>query len=147
MDKRKEMNDGEYPALAPSEESAIIRRFNGLMKYIHGWAKDKGWWDKAKHECACKKCGEINFVEIERNVPEQLALMHSEISEALEGYRHNDAMSDKIPEFTAMEEELADAIIRMLDTAGALKLRIGEALVAKLQYNLTRPYRHGGKKA
>lgn len=72
-----------------------------------------------------------------RNFGELVALMHSELSEALEGDRKS-AMSDKIPEFTAVEEEFADALIRIFDTAGARKLRLGEAFQAKMRYNRTR---------
>jgi NTP pyrophosphatase (non-canonical NTP hydrolase) len=46
-----------------------------------------------------------------------------------------------------MEEEMADIIIRVLDTAGFFGLDIGEAIRKKLEYNRTRPQRHGGKLA
>jgi len=46
-----------------------------------------------------------------------------------------------------VEEELADIIIRALDTAAAMGLRIGDAIKAKHEYNLTRSHKHGGKLA
>jgi len=95
---------------------------------IYDYAKAKGWW------------------EDERNDGELIALMHSELSEALEGLRHGNPPSEKIPAFTQVEEELADTVIRILDTARARGWRIGQAVEAKHQYNLTRPYKHGGKK-
>lgn len=73
----------------------------------------------------------------------KLALMHSEISEALEADRKGIDADDKIPDFTGLEAELADLIIRVLDFAGGLDLRLGEAIQAKLLYNLTRPVKHG----
>lgn len=46
-----------------------------------------------------------------------------------------------------VEEELADIVIRALDTARALGLDIGEAVMAKHEYNKGRPHKHGGKLA
>ena len=69
------------------------------------------------------------------NTGEKIALTHSEPSEALE--------AENIPGFTDLEEELADAVIRILDFAGHHNPRFGEALSAKIAYNLTRPSKHG----
>ena len=44
-----------------------------------------------------------------------------------------------------MEEELADLIIRALDFAGYHQLRLGEAILAKMTFNLNRPFKHGKK--
>ena len=74
---------------------------------------------------------------IDRNVGECLALIHSEISEALEGHR-KDLMDDKLPYRKMFEVELADAMLRILDLAGAHGLDIGGALVEKHAYNLKR---------
>jgi NTP pyrophosphatase (non-canonical NTP hydrolase) len=76
------------------------------------------------------------------NTGEKIALMHSELSEALEADRKN-LDAEHIPGFTGVEEELADVIIRILDFAGHHQLRLGEALSAKVAYNLTRPFKHG----
>jgi NTP pyrophosphatase (non-canonical NTP hydrolase) len=77
-----------------------------------------------------------------RNAGEAIALMHSELSEALEAVRSN-AMSEKIPGFSGLEEELADAIIRICDYAGGMGLYLPEAIEAKMAYNATRPKKHG----
>ena len=88
---------------------------------------------------------------IERNVGEMLALIHSEVSEALEGYRRS--LHDKhLPARLSIEVELADVIIRVFDLAGYLKLDLGGAFVEKLDYNQIRAdhrldaRKNGGKK-
>lgn len=102
--------------------------FDVIKNDIHDTAVSKGWW------------------EGERNDGELIALMHSELSEMLEGLRHDNPPDDKIPEFTAAEAELADLLIRALDMAGQRGYRLGEALLAKMEFNKTRSYKHGGKK-
>ena len=99
-----------------------------LCKLSHQGAVAKGFWDK------------------DRNEGELIALIHSELSEALEGLRHDNPPSDHIPQFSAVEEELADAMIRIADMAEAKGYRLEEAIKTKLEYNKTREYMHGGKK-
>jgi NTP pyrophosphatase (non-canonical NTP hydrolase) len=77
-----------------------------------------------------------------QNTGEKIALMHSELSEALEADRKN-LPSDKLPDFSGVEEELADTMIRILDFSAANNLRLMEAIHAKMLFNLTRPYKHG----
>lgn len=74
---------------------------------------------------------------IDRNVGEMLCLVHSEISEALEGFRKN-LMDDHLSSRPMIEVELADAIIRILDIGAGLGLDIGGALVSKCEYNAVR---------
>lgn len=71
-------------------------------------------------------------------VPAILALVHSEVSEALEAFR-----KDEKEHFL---EEMADVVIRVLDCTAGLDLDIDAAIRTKLEKNKTRGFRHGGKR-
>jgi NTP pyrophosphatase (non-canonical NTP hydrolase) len=71
-------------------------------------------------------------------VPAILALIHSEVSEALEAFRRDDKDN--------FEEELADTLIRVLDCCGGLGINIDAVVRAKLEKNKTRGLQHGGKR-
>lgn len=110
---------------------------DALVKTCHGASKRAGWW-------ADPHVGDDYLPEIEGGtrlgvalVNEKLALIHSEISEAMEGYR-KDAMDDKLPGRPQVEVELADAIIRICDLAGALQVDLAGALVEKMLFNAHR---------
>lgn len=74
---------------------------------------------------------------ITRNVGELLALVHSEISEALEGHRKG-LQDDKLPHRPMFEVELADAVIRIFDICGGMGLDLEGAYVEKMAYNSVR---------
>ncbi len=93
---------------------------NNLILECHAIAKEKGWWDDS------------------RNDGELIALMHSELSEALEALRNHGTKDN-------LAEELADCCIRIFDYCGAREINLEETLRKKIGYNKTRPYRHGKK--
>jgi len=86
----------------------------------------------------------LDLIQIsrQRNIPEVLALIHSEVSEALEAHR-NDVHDNT----NSLGAELADIIIRTLDAARGWGIDIEAEIKAKHEYNQGRSYRHGGKSA
>ena len=98
-------------------------------------------WDKIAKQIY-KNAVEHGFWKGEVNDGERMALIHAEISEALEALRDGNPSSNKIMEFTNLEEELADAVIRIMDYAFGKDLDIAGAILAKIEYNQSREYMH-----
>jgi NTP pyrophosphatase (non-canonical NTP hydrolase) len=113
-------------AQLPEELTAQAEAINAMIVECHGRATRAGWYRDPK-----------TGAELAMNVGEKLALVHSEVSEALEGHRKN-KMDDHLPDRRSVAVELADAVIRIFDLAGALSLDLGYAYAHKLRYNETR---------
>lgn len=92
---------------------------NDLCKQAYETAKSKGWHDE------------------ERETGTMLALIHSEVSEALEADRKGDT--------ELFAEELADVCIRIFDLCGLKNINLEAAILEKMEYNKLRSYKHGGK--
>lgn len=108
-----------------------------IQNDVHQLAVRNGWWEDADM----------------RIVPEKLALIHAEVSEALEEYRDgNMEVYYQLPDDTSSKPEgfgveLADAVIRIMDLCGFLGIDLDRMVELKHEYNKKRPYRHGGKLA
>lgn len=107
-------------------QSDLKQTVEGMIIFCHNIAKESGWHTNLE-------TGEPAPI----NVAEKLLLVHSEISEATEGFR-KDLMDDKLPHRKMIEVELADAAIRIFDLAGAMGLDLGGAIVEKMVYNINR---------
>ena len=128
---------------------AVCTHLDKLAEDIFEANKAKGFWDEAivenvPFEVAGGTIYADDFLPERRNTGELIALMHSELSEALEAHR-KDKQDDHLPQYKGLHVELADALIRILDFAGAHDIRIGEIVKAKLAYNANRPHKHGKK--
>lgn len=116
-------------------ESNIASGVNTLVHACYSAANNSGWWIDAETGEDVRTWPK-KFLMLW--VGTKLALVHSEVSEGLEGYRKN-LMDDKLPHRPMFEVEMADAIIRICDLAGGLKMDLGGAIVEKLAFNAQRP--------
>ena len=108
-----------------------MKTISELQVEVHENAKAHGWWETPPTPI------------------ELLMLIVSELSEALEELRHGSKVTevyfanDGKPEGFLIE--LADVVLRIMDLCEYYKLNLERACIDKHKYNLSRPYKHGGK--
>lgn len=118
----------------------VLQAAEALQRQCHGLAKASGWWTDILNGTSL--VGEYAYMKTPnllppRNIGELLCLVHSEVSEAMEGARKG-LMDDKLPHRPMLEVELADAVIRIFDMGGGLGLDIAGAIAEKLDFNAQR---------
>jgi NTP pyrophosphatase (non-canonical NTP hydrolase) len=132
------------------ELESIYNPCGGLLNYLAEliaiWSTKKGW--------------ETHWL----NVPEKLMLTVSEISEAMEEYRHlsrtamefwedhgigtssvSQPFEEDIKRLHSFSLEIADSIIRLLNLSASLGIDVEAVIAEKMEKNENRPYKHGGK--
>lgn len=110
--------------------TAVTTAARALQSICHNASRDAGWWQDP-----------ITNQPIIKNpycFSNKLMLIVSEVSEAMEGDRKN-LPDDKLPHRPMREVELADAVIRIFDLAGAYDLDLPCAIAEKLEFNAQRP--------
>lgn len=108
-------------------QQSFLEAFCAVQRLASKTAHEKGWWDKGCDDRA------------------QLLLMHAELSEAAESMRLGEPNDDHLPTMKSLEVELADVIIRIMTYADKRQLRVAEAVLAKVEFNMGRPRMHGNK--
>lgn len=129
-----QVDEPPFPSGGMAEE---LRKgaISGYLERCHRIAVEHGFWDNSIQEGS--------LVAPRETIGMKLMLIVTELTEWMEAVRHGDPASDHIPEFTTSEEEAADVLIRVFDLADALKMRLPQALEAKIAYNQRREHMHG----
>lgn len=120
-----------------SDHNAVHDAGSIIQYQCHKASADAGWWTDLTTGQDLTEVIKGKSIFGAALVAQKLCLIHSEISEAMEGHRKG-LMDDKLPDRPMIEVELADAVIRIMDLAGALGLDLGGAIAEKMDYNSNR---------
>ncbi len=110
-------------------EAGAVAGARRLATLCHRQSLNAGWWNDPQ-------TGDPHELTPER-FAQKLCLIHSEVSEAMEGHRKG-LMDDKLPHREMTEVELADAAIRIFDLGGRADYDIVGAMLEKLSFNAER---------
>lgn len=116
------------------------------------------WWDNSGFGADKEDLGTVREMIIEmfgaRTFGDDIALLHSEVSEMLEAFRAG-GLEDQTSELTYTDgrpakpegvgSEAADVLVRLLDTCSRYGIDLFHEWRRKVDFNWTRPTRHGGK--
>ena len=154
IEKAAELGDAELAAaieadkrlgaeLCAPSDFPDLTTVEDWQKAMYLIAKSKGWWTNQETGAP---------IDPMARLPETIALIHSEASEALEEFRgdrmevwYSESKTGPKPEGFGVE--LADVVIRCMDTAESLGIDLHAMMRLKANYNRRRPYRHGNKRA
>lgn len=120
------MEKGEWDAL-----DSLLEK---LGEECYRRSRANGFWESY----------DVDSPQATMEVAVKIGLVIGECSELMEAWREGNpwAPCNKTPTLTITNEEIADVIIRMLDLASFLRVNVGDAVRAKLEFNATRPYKH-----
>jgi NTP pyrophosphatase (non-canonical NTP hydrolase) len=110
------------------KQFTFVRLFEEMQESIHETSKEKGFYETPPSDL------------------ERICLMHEEFGGATEAVRKLEMPPDEhCPMFSRLEIKMADVIIRIMDYAQYRNLRVVQAILAKIEANKARPYKHGKK--
>lgn len=126
-----------------SNEIDIALAGNALVRACHEASRNSGWWRHMPTgldliQVINNPADDLQRLLGDALVAQKLCLSHSELSEAMEGHRKG-LRDDKLPDLPMLDVELADAVIRIFDLAGAMNIDLGTVISRKMQFNSVRP--------